>query len=75
MSSPGATGENEHKAGGVRVWMLVCEGLIASVNLGFGVPAGDAFQICMGVIWLFFFCFSLRRFRRTRSKQAAMPVP
>jgi hypothetical protein len=68
-------GDSDPKAGGIRVWMLVFEGLIASVNLGLGVPAGDVFHIVMGALWLLFFSFSLRSYRRSRSSQDEASVP
>ena len=68
-------GNSKPKAGGIRPWILVFEALIASVNLGLGIPSGDAFHIILGTLWLLFFFFSLRGYRRFRSRRGATPVP
>jgi hypothetical protein len=67
-------GNREPKAGGTGLWILVFEALIASVNLGLGVPSGDVFHIALGTLWLLFFLFSLRSYRRSRDRQG-VPAP
>jgi len=68
-------GDREPKAGDTSRWGIVFMGLIASVNVGLGIVSGDAFHITLGTLWLLMLYLSLRKYRRSRSKQGAAPAP